>query len=209
MVHRALTASASVAPLRRTQADRRAATRTRLLDAAVACLAELGYPGTTFPEVVRRAGMSNGALWRHFQSKNELLAAAALHCEEQLRAVAASVGSSESARIEACVDVLLDWIATPSGQALLELLSACRSDGELRAALLADDDRAASLFFDVVRDLLGPELSAHPDFLSAARLLGLSLYGIGLTARMRSESGDRQLRAELSSFLRLRLGDAS
>src|SRR5581483_10029359 len=62
---------------RRTQAQRRAASRARLLDAAVDCLAERGYGGTTLPEIVRRAELSNGALWRHFRSKNELLVAAA------------------------------------------------------------------------------------------------------------------------------------
>src|SRR5437667_2411507 len=71
---------------RRTQAERREASRAKLLDAALSCLAELGYAGTTFPEVVKRAGLSNGALWRHFQSKAELLAAAALHSEQGLEA---------------------------------------------------------------------------------------------------------------------------
>src|SRR5437016_5007169 len=46
-------------PPRRTQAQRRATTRARLLDAAVDCLAEFGYQGTTLPDVARRAGLSN------------------------------------------------------------------------------------------------------------------------------------------------------
>src|SRR4051794_696858 len=61
---------------RRSQAERRADSRQRLLDAALACLAEAGYARTTFAAVLARAGLSNGAMWRHFPSKAQLFLAA-------------------------------------------------------------------------------------------------------------------------------------
>src|SRR5688500_19878772 len=61
---------------RRTQAERTAATRAALLDAAVECLAEVGYAGTTTTEVARRAGVSRGAQLHHFPTRTDLLAAA-------------------------------------------------------------------------------------------------------------------------------------
>src|SRR5205823_12845827 len=70
--------SATAAP-RRAQAERRAETRGRLLDATLECLAELGYAGTTATEVVRRAGLSRGAQVHHFPTKAELVVAAVEH----------------------------------------------------------------------------------------------------------------------------------
>src|SRR5258708_3339100 len=43
---------------RRTQAERRATTQARLLDATIECVAELAYHRTTTAEVARRAGLS-------------------------------------------------------------------------------------------------------------------------------------------------------
>src|SRR3954451_22962343 len=61
---------------RRSQAERRADSRQRLLDAAIACLAEAGYARTTVAAVLARAGLSNGAMWRHFPTKAALVTAA-------------------------------------------------------------------------------------------------------------------------------------
>ena len=47
--------------------------RDQLLDAAAAVFAEQGYEGTRIQEVVRRAGLSTGAVYGRFISKDELL----------------------------------------------------------------------------------------------------------------------------------------
>src|SRR5215212_6153560 len=58
--------------LRRTQAQRRAATRRALLDAARSLFAEKGYHETAAEEIVRRAGLTRGALYHHFEDKKDL-----------------------------------------------------------------------------------------------------------------------------------------
>ena len=60
---------------RRTPAEqaRRDATRARLLAAAHALVAERGYAGCAVTEVAARAGLSTGALYRHWPSKADLL----------------------------------------------------------------------------------------------------------------------------------------
>ena len=50
--------------VRRTQAERRETTRTKLLDAAVECLTERGYAATSVVDVQQRAGVSRGAAER-------------------------------------------------------------------------------------------------------------------------------------------------
>src|SRR3954451_949467 len=79
----------------RTQAERRATSRAKLVDAALTCLAERGYAGASLPEIVRRAGLSNGGLWRHFPSKAELLAATSLEAERRLLSSTRRVGAAD------------------------------------------------------------------------------------------------------------------
>jgi AcrR family transcriptional regulator len=47
-------------------------TRTRILDAALACFLELGYEQTTIALVRERSGASNGAVFHHFPTKDAL-----------------------------------------------------------------------------------------------------------------------------------------
>src|SRR5918998_6036932 len=61
--------------VRRTQAQRRATTRRALLDAARSLFAERGYHGTAAEEIVRRAGLTRGALYHHFEDKKDLFRA--------------------------------------------------------------------------------------------------------------------------------------
>lgn len=52
------------------------ATRARLVDAAVAMLVEHGLAGATTPRIASRAHVSQGALFKHFPTKDAILAAA-------------------------------------------------------------------------------------------------------------------------------------
>ena len=54
------------------------------MDAALACLFEYGYSGTTMAQVSDRAGVSRGAPHHHYGSKSELMAAAVKHLTEAM-----------------------------------------------------------------------------------------------------------------------------
>jgi AcrR family transcriptional regulator len=60
---------------RRTQADRRADTRERLLGAAAELFASQGYDAVSVDEVAAAADRSSGAVYAHFGSKQGLLRA--------------------------------------------------------------------------------------------------------------------------------------
>lgn len=47
-------------------------TRSRILDAALTCFAEAGYPHTTVERIRERSGVSNGALFHHFPTKEAI-----------------------------------------------------------------------------------------------------------------------------------------
>lgn len=63
----------------RTQAERTAAMRPRLLDAAIDSLVEFGYAGTTTKGITRSADVSRVAQLHHFPTKKPLVVAAVEH----------------------------------------------------------------------------------------------------------------------------------
>ena len=66
-------------PPRRTQAERSATTRARILKAAVNCLYRNGYGATTTVSVAASAKVSRGAMLHHFPSKADLMLATLTH----------------------------------------------------------------------------------------------------------------------------------
>jgi AcrR family transcriptional regulator len=121
---------------RRTQAERRATTRTALLDAAVDCLVEDGYAKTTTRRIAQRAGVSRGALQHHFSSKAELLGDTIGHIRAKWASEMLAQGVPATPSIRERHEQLLDrmWrlYRGPLFQALLELGFAARTDPELR-----------------------------------------------------------------------------
>ena len=76
---------------RRSQADRREATRSALLRAGRELFAAKGFAGAGREEIVERAGVTRGALYHHFASKEDLFRAVYEQVEgEVLLAVATS-----------------------------------------------------------------------------------------------------------------------
>ena len=69
---------------RRTQAERTATTRRALLDAARSLFAERGYHGAAAEEIVRRAGLTRGALYHHFEDKKDLFRAVVDEMEAEI-----------------------------------------------------------------------------------------------------------------------------
>lgn len=78
------TETGDVAPARRTQASRTAATRSALLAAGRELFAQHGYAGASREEIVARAGVTRGAMYHHFESKLALFQAVYELVEEEL-----------------------------------------------------------------------------------------------------------------------------
>lgn len=62
-------------PPRRSHADRRAATRARIIAAVTEAIAEVGFQRTTAAEIAQRAGVTWGAVQHHFGGKDGTLLA--------------------------------------------------------------------------------------------------------------------------------------
>jgi AcrR family transcriptional regulator len=69
---------------RRTQGERSEATRSALISAARRLFAKRGYANVGTEEIVRKAGVTRGALYHHFAGKRELMDAVYEQLEEEL-----------------------------------------------------------------------------------------------------------------------------
>jgi AcrR family transcriptional regulator len=125
---------------RRTQEERSATTRARLLDATIECLSDLGYARTTTTEIAERAGVSRGAQLHHFPTKAELVTTAVEHLferrTEEFRKAFATIPAGVD-RTAAAVDLLWAMVSGPTFYAWLELVVAARTDPELRPTVSA------------------------------------------------------------------------
>ena len=169
-------------PERRSQAQRSAATRDALLDAAIACLVEDGYASTTTSRVAERAGMSRGAHLHHFQTRHALVAAAMERLAErrgaELLAAAESLPGGREGLVQG-LDLLWSGYASPLYQAALDLWSHARTDPELRERLAPVERGLDRQTLQVTRRLF-PELAERPDFdrlveMAAATMRGLAM----------------------------------
>lgn len=123
-----------------TNEARVAAARTRISQAVIRCLDEVGYSETSMNRVQSLAGVSRGAITHHFPTKQVLVAETALRMlDSALNPRRRNRDNGEDEAFPNFGDFLHrswnDVVNTPEGRALLEILLACRTDPELHAAL--------------------------------------------------------------------------
>ncbi|MFD2093294.1 TetR/AcrR family transcriptional regulator [Blastococcus deserti] len=185
-------------PLRRTQAERRAATRAALVRATVESLVELGYARTTTQEVQRRAGVSRGALTHHFTSKAELVLAAVDHLYEEfsasVRQAAVDLPGDSAVRVRLGVELIWERFHGPLFVAAMELWTAARTDPELRAALLPHERRLGAQLRRLAFEVFGEEVARHPAAEAMYQVLLTSMRGQALTYALQPDAPrDRHL----------------
>jgi AcrR family transcriptional regulator len=152
--------------VRRTQAERTAATRAALLTATVEALVDRGYRQTTTTDVARRAGVSAGALLHHFPTKADLLCAAVGHLfEQRLAEFRKSMADLPpgTPRAEAAIDVLWSMFSGPTFTAWLELWVAARTDPEIVDAVVRVDRDFMAASEDAFREVFTDETAANPE----------------------------------------------
>lgn len=128
----------STRPARRSQAQRRSQTVARIIEATVDCLIEQGYAGSSTIRIAREAGLSQGALFRHFPTRSALMIAVAQHIGDGLlqrfrEDFQAWEGREDPVRL--ALTLLRRNCHERIHQAWFELQIAGRSDPELQAAL--------------------------------------------------------------------------
>ncbi|KMS81078.1 TetR family transcriptional regulator [Streptomyces leeuwenhoekii] len=162
--------------------DRSRATRQRLLEAAVACLAEHGWAGSTVLVVAERAGVSRGAAQHHFPTREDLFTAAVEYvAEERSRALRALFpqGAGAGGR-RAVVAALVDLYTGPLFRAALHLWVAAGDEAQLRPRVTELEARVGRETHRIAVELLGADESRPgvretvQGLLDMARGLGLA-----------------------------------
>jgi len=113
----------------------RTARRAEILGAALRCFARKGYRGTSMADIIAEAGLSAGAIYGHFSSKQELFAAVAgevlaarQHELEARRAVGAPLTPAE------IMTTLIDGMRHEAiGGVVVQLWAEAAIDPEIRA----------------------------------------------------------------------------
>ncbi len=127
------------------------ALRERLLRAAAAVFARQGYDGTKIMDVVRESGLSTGAVYGRFRSKNDLLREAII----TRSATAARVGVEGLRRV---ADFITAGV-TRTDQPLTDA-EALRLEAYVTARREPEVARALAEAHDVFRDRVAPLLDA-------------------------------------------------
>ncbi|ONM49649.1 TetR/AcrR family transcriptional regulator [Nocardia donostiensis] len=123
--------------------DRSRATRQRLLEATIECLAETGWAAATVSVVAERAGVSRGAAQHHFPTREDLIMAALEHMFETRTAEAMAEAQAAAAGLEASVDRtqavvtgLVESCTSPLFKAALQVWTHAAADPALRERIV-------------------------------------------------------------------------
>ncbi|AQA03797.1 TetR family transcriptional regulator [Mycobacterium sp. MS1601] len=139
---------------RRSQEERSAETRTRLLDATIECLLRYGYAGTTTPRVAELAGVTRGAQVHHFGSKDDLILAALQHLTAKRISTEVARFSLDYASAEDPIDAILQLLwdihSAPIFIPIVELWVAGRTNAELGREVAKFETVATSTLMSVI-----------------------------------------------------------
>ncbi len=122
--------------------DRSRATRQRLLEATIDCLAETGWAAATVSVVAERAGVSRGAAQHHFPTREDLITAALEFMFEfrmdqaKIEAETVNAVAQGEGRTRAVVSALVESYTTPFFKAALQVWTHAAADPALRERIL-------------------------------------------------------------------------
>jgi AcrR family transcriptional regulator len=167
------------------QAERRESTRAAFIQAAADSLRTNGLSGFTTADVVRRAGMSNGALFRYFATRTELLSATVQFVFARLRdeyaeryvALAATEVTPQS-----LLALLWSVYDDPYLAAVYEVYGAARTDDVLRAAVEPMIREHVEMIHQLAHDIVTLVTDADDDVIREMVWVALlSMQGLALS----------------------------
>jgi AcrR family transcriptional regulator len=169
---------------RRSQAERRAATRRALLDAALACLLEDGYGALTTRRVASRAGVSAATLRFHFPTRSAFVAAAveqlAVELLRQQHELLPQRAIPAEGLFAAWLDKLWEICNGPAFHVMIELSCAARTDENARDSFAVAEQALTRQIARSAADLFPAQM---PDArfrvlidLAAAAMRGLAMF---------------------------------
>ncbi|OLR95017.1 TetR/AcrR family transcriptional regulator [Actinokineospora bangkokensis] len=184
-----------VEAVREPRQDRSRATRRRLLEAAVDCLAEVGWTGSTVLVVAERAGVSRGAAQHHFPTREDLFTAAIDYVtEERLAHLRANLPNLPPGpdRTAAVVTTLGEAFTGKMFNAALHLWVAAASDPHLRSLVLPLEAKVGRETHRLTLAALGVDEKTHPGTREAVQATLDMARGLGLANLLTDDTPRRR-----------------
>jgi AcrR family transcriptional regulator len=181
--------------LREPQQDRSRATRQRLLEAAIECMAEVGWSASTVAVVAERAGVSRGAAQHHFPTREDLVTSAVEYVSAQRLAMLRShvvdlpVGPERTRSVVALIERMY---TSPLFRAAAHVWVAASSDERLRERVVGLEAHVGRESHRTVLELLGVDES-RPGVREAVQATLDLGRGLGL-ANLLTDDGRRRRR---------------
>lgn len=146
--------------------DRSRATRQRLLEATIDCLADMGWAAATVAVVAERAGVSRGAAQHHFPTREDLITAALEYMFDTrmaqseaeaaaLKSASADAAAQDPARTETVVAQLVESYTTPLFKAALQVWTHAAADPVLRERIVPLEARFGRVSHRLAVEALG------------------------------------------------------
>ncbi len=167
----------------RTQEERSATTREKVIQAAIECIVEEGLHKTTAARLAARSGVTWGAIAHQFGDKESVLFAVVERNAEMyqysLDAALKTAGNTLQERVAAMIDVTWKYINEPHASAFMELVVHNRTSRNAKFARQQQDlsNRQMKLVWDKFFGQFGipvAKLDTARNFVLAT-LLGLSV----------------------------------
>jgi len=168
----------------RTQEERRAETRAKLLDATIQSVLEVGYTNTTTRRVAELAGVSQGAQTHHFPHRVDLVGAAVERLAQrrvsELREMAAQLSADPVEKVRALLDLIWADFSSSTFVVFVKLWIAAADDAELYARLVPVERQIARAIAETTAQL-GGQMPAGSDWEVLFSLTLATIRGLALT----------------------------
>jgi AcrR family transcriptional regulator len=188
----------------RTQQQRREETVGRLLEACIDSIVEVGYARASAAVITKRAGVSVGALFRHFETMGDFMASTASEVlrrqVESFTKQAAEIPTDRPA-LEAALTILRDITSSPTNAVLYELMIAARTDEKLNAHLREVLAQYTAKILDAARALPGAEGFSEDTFPVLVALLTNVFDGAAIVRGVLPEPELEERRIQLLTAL--------
>ncbi|MGW4160566.1 TetR/AcrR family transcriptional regulator [Streptomyces sp. NPDC004788] len=158
------------------------------MEAAVACLAEHGWAGSTVSVVAERAGVSRGAAQHHFPTREDLFTAAVEYVAEERSQALRTLPTKDRRTV---VAALVDLYTGPLFRAALHLWVAASDEEQLRPRVTELEARVGRESHRIAVELLGADESRPGVRESVQGLLDMA-RGLGLATLLTDDRARRE-----------------
>jgi AcrR family transcriptional regulator len=167
----------------RTQQQRREETIAGLLDASVDTIIEVGYARASAAVIAKRARVSDGALFRHFPTMGDFMAATAREVmRRQLDSFTKQVAEipADKPALEAALTIMRDLTGNATNTVMYELMVAARTDEKLRSTLQEVLTEYAANIYDVAKALPGADRFPDDTFTALVAIITNTFDGAAI-----------------------------